>query len=76
MFDDPTATAGVSPAADTASPPRMITVKRCALLLGVSTDTVHRRLTAGKLRGKRMSARLTLIFADSVTEFLNSCPDR
>jgi excisionase family DNA binding protein len=68
-------TAGDTPA-DTALPPKMITVKACAALLGVSDDTVHRRLTAKKLRGKKISARLTLIYADSVTEFLASCPDR
>ena len=54
----------------------MITVKACAALLGVSDDADHRRLTAKKLRGKKVSARLTLIYADSVTESLASCPDR
>jgi hypothetical protein len=45
-------------------------------MLDIHVSTVHRRLTAGKLRGKKVGARLTLIYMDSVTEYLNSCPNR
>jgi hypothetical protein len=73
MFDD--SNAG-EPPADTALPTKMIKAKTCAAMLDIHVSTVHRRLTAGKLRGKKVSARLTLIYLDSVTEYLNSCPDR
>jgi hypothetical protein len=73
MFDD--SNAG-EPPADAALPPKMIKAKTCAAMLDIHVSTVHRRLTAGKLRGKKVSARLTLIYLDSVTEYLNSCPDR
>ena len=74
MFDDTTTNAGISPA-DTALP-KMNKVEACAEMLGVSESTVHRMLTAKKLRGKTPSKRLTLVYADSVSEYLASCPDR
>lgn len=73
MFDD--SNAG-EPPADAALSPKMIKAQTCAAMLDIHVSTVHRRLTAGKLRGKKVSARLTLIYVDSVTEYLNSCPDR
>ena len=45
-------------------------------MLGVCERTVHRMLTAKKLRGKTPTKRLTLFYADSVSEYLANCPDR
>ena len=68
-------TAGISPA-DAALPLKMLTVQRVVALRDRSESTVHRLRRAKKLRGKRMSVRGTMAYADCVTAFINSCPDR
>ena len=74
MFDDTTTNAGISD--DDAALEKMNKVEACAEMLGVSESTVHRMLTAKKLRGRRRRASVpqTLVYADSVSEYPRVLP--